>query len=125
MTVLDASALLALLNGEPGADVVLAALGGSIMSTVNFAEVLSKAVERGARVEAAMSDIRRLGVAIEPFDEGQAIVAAGLRRLTASAGLSIGDRACLALAAVKGADVLTADRVWASLPHGLKVNLIR
>jgi PIN domain nuclease of toxin-antitoxin system len=123
--VLDASALLALLNGERGADVVYAALEASIMSAVNLAEVLSKVVERGGTATAAMSDIQSLGIAIEPFDEGQALVAAELRRLTAAGGLSIGDRACLALAAMKGADVMTADRVWASLPHGVKVNLIR
>jgi PIN domain nuclease of toxin-antitoxin system len=125
MIVLDASALLAFLNAETGMEVVAAALDESMMSTVNLAEVLTKAVDRGKIASAIFSDIQSLGVTIEPFDSGQALIASELRRFTVSGGLSVGDRACLALAVVKGADVMTADRVWASLPHGLQVTLIR
>jgi PIN domain nuclease of toxin-antitoxin system len=123
--ILDASALLALLNFEPGAEIVRSALPDVAISIVNLAEVLTKGVERGAQVDRAMEQVRALGIPVEPFDEAQAMIAAELRRLTVRGGLSIGDRACLALATVKNAEVLTTDRVWKSLPHGVNVTLIR
>jgi ribonuclease VapC len=125
VTVLDASAVLAYLNSEPGAAVVASLLPGAIMSIVNVAEVLTKHVEKGQTAQQALDDIRDLGVTIVPFEERQALQAAELRRQTASRGLSIGDRACLALAIVRNEDVVTADRAWAFLSLPVKIALIR
>jgi ribonuclease VapC len=125
VTVLDASAVLAYFNGEPGVDVVTRALPGAVMSIVNVAEVLTKTVEQGNTAEQALAGIQNLGIAIAPFDEEQAVRAANLRRQTVSRGLSIGDRACLALASVLKQDVLTADRAWAGLSLPVQVVLIR
>jgi ribonuclease VapC len=128
--VLDASALLALLNGEPGADVVEAAmtLYGALISIVNWAEVLSKAVEAGVQPEAVREKLERAGVLaavlrIEPVTEEDAATIARLRPLTRSAGLGLGDRACLALAKRLGAPAITVDRVWASIAAAVGVDV--
>jgi len=123
--VLDASAVLAYLHRELGADVVRRASNGALLSTVNFSEVLAKIVEHGGSVTAAARDIRAIGVSLQPFDEDQALIAAELRRITSAAGLSFGDRACLALATVRQAEVLTADRIWKALPLAVPVTLVR
>ena len=118
--VLDASALLAYLFDEPGTRVVIDALGqGVIMSAVNVAEVLTKLVERGVSAGEALSRLGSMGLleAIELIDFGLADAreVAQLRQSTADLGLSLGDRACLALARQTGLPVLTSDRQWASL----------
>jgi PIN domain nuclease of toxin-antitoxin system len=76
--VLDASALLAFLRSEPGADQVASALGDAVISAVNYSEVLKKTIERGGEIEAAADFIRGLSVAIIPFDEEQAAASAAL-----------------------------------------------
>jgi len=123
--VLDASALIALFNNEPGADVVKAKLSSAAISIVNVAEVLSKFVERGNAPERTLADIHALGIAIYPLDEEQSLIAAQMRRITISRGLSLGDRCCLALATVRKCETMTADRAWPALGHGVKVTLIR
>jgi PIN domain nuclease of toxin-antitoxin system len=123
--VLDASAVIALLNNEPGADVVKANLAGSAISIVNVTEVLSKFVERGKAPEGVLDDIRALGIVVYSLDEQQSLIAAQLRRITVVRGLSLGDRVCLALATVQSCEVLTAERAWAGLPHGVPVKQIR
>jgi PIN domain nuclease of toxin-antitoxin system len=123
--VLDASALLAYFRRERGSDIVASVLAESIVSTVNLAEVLSKAVERGEDAAAIHRDIRALGVVIVPFDEEQALRAALLRRITTPKGLSLGDRTCLALALLNDCEALTSDTKWSGLPHGAKVRQIR
>lgn len=125
MIVLDASALIALFGNEPGADVVKASLASAAISIVNLTEVLSKFVERGNAPERTLADVHALGITIHSLDEQQSLIAATLRRITVAKGLSLGDRCCLALAAVNNCDVLTADRVWKTLPHGVNVTLIR
>jgi ribonuclease VapC len=123
--VLDASAVLALLANERGAEQVQTALGSAAMSAVNLAEVLAKLGDRGV-TEAEQRLIRMsLDVEIRSFDEHAAWRASGLRGTTRSYGLSIGDRACLALALEEGLPVLTTDRAWAKLDVGVEVLPLR
>ena len=122
--VLDSSALLALLLAEPGADQVLAVLPGAWLSAVNLAEVLTKLNERGMPADVAQAAVAALGVEIADYDALQAYLTAELREVTRGAGLSLGDRACLALARLRGVPAYTADRVWTSV-QGFEVVLIR
>jgi len=114
--VIDASALLALLRGERGADKVERVISTSVIATVNFGEVVGYFVRHGA----AESDIRRLldplPVARIPFDEAMAYATGLLLPATKSLGLSFGDRACLALAKHLGVPAMTADRSWKAIP---------
>lgn len=122
--VLDASALLALLKGEPGAERVAEALErGAYLSAVNLAEVLSKLADWGedpAEAQARMAQVGLLGAAVEvlPFTGEDALEVARLRALTRAHGLSFGDRACLALARRLGLPALTMDGAWAGLDLG-------
>lgn len=115
--------------GEPGAEAVEVAVAeGAVMSAVNVAEVVSKIVERdmlgGPKVVRAIED---LGIGIVPFDGDQALIAGALRWLTRDLGLSLGDRACLALGKVRNAPVLTADSAWKRIETEalVEVTLIR
>ena len=110
--VLDASALLAYLQREAGADIVKAVLRGAAISTVNWAEVIQKAAAAADEIEALRGDIQSLGLVIRPFSAIQAEIAARLRRSTAAFGLSLADRACLALGIDTKSSVYTADRIW-------------
>jgi ribonuclease VapC len=129
--VLDASALLALLKGEPGAERVAEALErGAYLSAVNLAEVLSKLADWGedpAEAQARMAQVGLLGAAVEvlPFTGEDALEVARLRALTRAYGLSFGDRACLALARRLGLPALTAERAWAELDLGITVEVLR
>jgi PIN domain nuclease of toxin-antitoxin system len=108
--ILDASAVLAFLLREPGGDVVLEALlAGAGMTTVNFAEVATRYVLRGARAEAEALR-QELPVTLIPVDEDLAVRSALMADVTRSAGLSPGDRVCLALAQRTGQPALTADK---------------
>ncbi len=126
--VLDTSAVLAQLWSEPGGDVVNRNIDNAIVSAVNLAEVFTKLIERGP-IEAAETQMAILQnespIEIIPFDEAQSIICGRLRTKSRSLGLSLGDRACLALAITEAANVLTADRVWADLGLGVKIDLIR
>jgi PIN domain nuclease of toxin-antitoxin system len=131
--VLDASALLAYLQGERGADRVGEALsspGGAAMSAINWAEVLSKLAGIGEAPEGVASRLRGAGLLgtalkIVPADEELAVEIARLRPSTRPAGLSLGDRACLALGRLTNAVVLTSDRAWAPLSLGVKITIVR
>jgi ribonuclease VapC len=123
--VLDASAVLALLNQEPGADVVEKYLAESILSTVNLAEILTVLDDIGVPVTEAKITVLSLVKEIIAFDEEQAAVAAALRKQTKSSGLSLGDRACLALAQTQDLCVLTADKAWKKVSKQVEVLLIR
>jgi ribonuclease VapC len=129
--VLDASALLAYLRDEPGADVVADAIaGGAALSTVNLAEVLSHAAARGrdpARRVEQMTDRGLLdgAIAVEPVTSADAPEVARLREPTRTAGLSLADRACLALARRLSVPALTAHGAWANLEVGLDLRQIR
>ena len=110
--VLDASALLAYLQRETGADLVKAALGEALISTVNWTEVVQKAAATADQIEALREDIQSLGLVIQPFSTAQAEIAGRLRQSTAALGLSLADRACLALGIDTQSLVYTADRIW-------------
>jgi ribonuclease VapC len=123
--VLDASAVLAHLRGESGGDIALEKLPGGLICTVNLTEVVQKLVDDGLAdvdIRAALDD---LAFAVVSFDETLALAAGLLRGSTRARGLSLGDRACLALARREGLPALTADRAWAELDLGVEVVLIR
>ncbi|MEH1855210.1 MAG: type II toxin-antitoxin system VapC family toxin [Nostoc sp.] len=123
--VLDASALLAYLKDEPGADVVEAILAESVISSVNWAEVIQKAIAVGVLVEGMLDDLQALGLVVEPFTPLDGEVAGRLWEQTRSFGLSLGDRACLSLGLRLNVPVLTADRTWANLTLSVDVRVIR
>lgn len=125
--VLDASALLCLLFGEPGADQVERVLHDALISAANLAEVLSKLVDRGLDGTEALSDLRELDLEVVALDRAQAEAAGLLRSATREAGLSLGGRACLALAKERRAPTLTTDRRQADVASaiGVTVELIR
>ncbi len=123
--VLDASALIALLWEEPGADAVEGVLGQAAMSTVNWAEVLQRYRAHGIDTSGKQASIEALGVTIESFTAEDAHTAAALWPSTREAGLSLGDRACLALARRLGVPAHTADQAWATVDVGARVVLIR
>jgi ribonuclease VapC len=123
--VFDASTILAHLNGEPGADRAAAHLGDAVMCAVNLSEIIAKLVERGASLSLIRSALSRYGLEIIPFDEDLAERAGALRAKTKSYGLSLGDRACLALAERSRLPVLTADRMWKTLDLRIEVQTLR
>lgn len=124
-SVIDASALLALLNAEQGADIVAEALPQGAISAVNLSEVVAKLCEAGMPEKAIRRALFPLGLEIVPFDAEQAYLAGLLRLTTRSAGLSLGDRACLSLSQKLGVPALTADRTWAALSLGTTIKVIR
>ncbi len=110
--VLDASALLAVLFAEEGAEAVIARLPGAYLSSVNLAEVVTRALDLGKPVEDTAFAIGRLPLRVVGYDAEQAYVTASLRPATKPFGLSLGDRACLALAITRKASAITGDRDW-------------
>ncbi|WP_299576000.1 PIN domain-containing protein [uncultured Williamsia sp.] len=126
MRVLDASALLALLNDEQGADVVSTVIDGGVLSTVTLAEVLGKAVDVGVDPRTVQARLAAAGVVVTELTPTDAVMAAGLRRSPGGTALSLGDRCCLAVALREpNAEVYTADRAWAMLDLPLRTVLIR
>ena len=125
--VIDASALIALLLGEPGADTVRSALPDATMSTVNYAEIVGFFARNGATDDAIHALLNPLPIQLAPLDIALAYAAGMLLPATRRAGLSLGDRACLALALRLGVPALTADRAWSDIADtiGVKVTLIR
>jgi ribonuclease VapC len=123
--VLDASAMLALLNQEPGAATVLGVLDRAVISAVNLAEVYTRLIDGGMDAPAAVEAVAALGVESCPFNAEQALQCGVLRPQTKSAGLSLGDRACLAFALSLGAPVMTCDRAWLELRLGLDIDSVR
>ncbi len=123
--VLDASAILAYLEGESGSTDVEKVLDEAAVSAVNIAEVASKLAERGAPADRIRQTIQALGVEVLPCDETIAYQIGNLRRSTKALGLSLGDRACLATALQHNVRVITADRHWKTLKVGARIQVIR
>ena len=123
--VLDSSAVLALLRGETGADRVESARTHALISTVNVCEVLTRQYELGWDQVSAQAAFEALELDVSAFPMSDAVSAAALRAATRHAGLSLGDRACLALALRESAPVMTADRDWWKVDVGGEVLLIR
>ena len=126
MSVLDASAVLALVQDEPGADAVEQELAGGRLSAVNLAEVVGKVLDVALDPRRLRPLLVAAGVRVEPFGSEDAELAGALRALPGGRRLSLGDRCCLALALrVEPGEVLTADRAWADLDLPLRVRLLR
>ncbi len=123
--VLDASAVLALVFAEPGADAVATRLSNCLLSAVNYVEVLSKSVDRGRSLSDTIIQVNRLQLSIWPFDAEQAATAASLRTATRDHNVSLADRCCLALALTQNVPVLTGDRKWRNFDAGVVVELFR
>jgi PIN domain nuclease of toxin-antitoxin system len=123
--VLDASALLAYLHREPGWESVREAVGEGYVGAVNWCEVAQKAALRGLDVSQVRGLLEDVGLTIVPFTAEQAEAAAVLWPKTRNHGLSLADRACLALALERKAPVFTADRAWAELDLGLNIRVVR
>ncbi len=123
--VLDASALLALLNAEEGAALVQELLPEAVISTVNLAEVIARLSAFGMPEADIRNSLSLLGLEIAAFDLEQAFQTGLLYSLTRPLGLSLGDRACLALARMNSATAVTADRAWQDLNASLEIKLIR
>jgi PIN domain nuclease of toxin-antitoxin system len=123
--ILDSSAVLCLLNREPGWELVEDALPRSSMSAVNLGEVVAKLVDYGMDPTSIDAALHPLQLRAVEFDAEQALASGLLRQKTRHAGLSLGDRACLALAAKLGAAALTADRAWQGVDAGVEIQLIR
>lgn len=125
--VLDASAVLALLLGEPGADKVKSGIDGSVMTTVNLAEVVSHYAKLGAARHDIEALLRPLPIRLTEIDAALSYDAGMLRPITVEGGLSLGDRYCLALAKREGLPALTAERRWPAISAaaGITVEMIR
>jgi PIN domain nuclease of toxin-antitoxin system len=123
--ILDASAVLAYLLDERGGEVVVAELGGSVISAVNWAEVSERTRILGAWSASLRYEFESSGAQVIPVEAAHAEHAAALREPTRSKGLSLADRICFALAASRDAPVMTADRAWAEIDLGVEVRLIR
>lgn len=125
--ILDASALIAMLKAEPGGDMVAAAIADARMGVFNHAEVISHFANLGMPADAIDAMLSPLPITLVPADTALAHAAGHMRAITASAGLSLGDRFCLALARHEGRPAWTADRAWADVAEavGVEVVLIR
>jgi PIN domain nuclease of toxin-antitoxin system len=125
MVVLDASAVLAVLFREPGADVVEGYLASAIICAPNVTEVVTKLVDKDWSIDEAVSQIGALSLPIASLDDRLAIRAGALRLVTNKRGLSLADRACLALAEREKLPAVTADRAWRNLDIGVEIRLVR
>jgi ribonuclease VapC len=120
--VLDASALTALFRQERGADAIAEAAPTAIISSVNLSEVIARELEAGMPMETIEFHLNRLSIPVVPFDAALAKIAASLKSATRPYGLSLADRACLALAMDRNLPAMTGDRDWAK--PGLDVELV-
>jgi ribonuclease VapC len=125
LAVLDSSAVLALLQSEVGSVVVASVVHGALLSSVNLAEIYTKAVLRGSGGLPAWNSILSLRCEICPLTQEQARLTGELAATTKLYGLSLGERACLALAIERKARAYTTDRTWKKLSLGVEIEVIR
>ena len=123
--ILDASAILAVLNDELGAEHVMPLLEDAAVCSVNFAEVVSKLTERGGSLNQIREALLAIGLNVVDFDVSLAERTGTLRAETRSRGLSLGDRACVALAEREGVPAVTGDQRWYGAVAGIEVHVIR
>lgn len=122
---LDASALLAMLQSDPGGELVEKHISRAAISAVNWSEVVQKTNERGIATEGLRTALEALGLQVIDFSADHAESTARLRPATRSLGLSLADRACLALALERGEPAFTTDRAWAGLSVGVEILALR
>jgi PIN domain nuclease of toxin-antitoxin system len=123
--VLDSSALLACLNQEEGSEAVVDLVAGALLSTVNLAETISVLVRQGASKDKALEILQLWDFQVVDFERVLAEETGALIARTRATGLSLGDRACLALAKVRSLPAVTADRSWSGIDVGVQIQLIR
>jgi PIN domain nuclease of toxin-antitoxin system len=123
--VLDASALLAFLNGETGGDLVPADTGDAVISTVNLAEVISVLTKRGVAEVEIRRRLRQIVVDVVDFDRPSAERTGLMIVSTQPYGLSLGDRACLATSLARQLPVMTCDRSWSNVTVGVSMQFLR
>lgn len=122
--ILDASALLAMLKAEPGGEQVAKILAGSRMSVVNHAEIVSHFVHGGIPLDEVEATLQPLPIELVAADHSVATLAGSLRAATAAAGLSLGDRFCLAQALIDGLPAWTADKSWSAVAKRVGVEIV-
>ncbi len=123
--VLDSSAILAMMFGEPGGEAVPSLLPDCTMSTVNLAEVVTGLINRGGDPDGAAVTASHLPVELIALDRDVALAAGRLRAGTSRFGLSLGDRVCLSLAGKLELPVVTCDTMWSELAIGVEIRLLR
>lgn len=124
--LLDASALLVLLQDEPGAEIVTDAMSDASMSAANLSEVVAKLIQHGVPDGEAESILKSFDLDIVPVDEEIAVMAGKLIKQTRAHGLSLGDRICIASGILRRDTLLTADKVWSKISiEGVEIKLIR
>ena len=123
--VFDSSVLIAILRQEPGSDVGEQSLNDALISTVNLAEVATYLARNSVPPETINQALAAFPIEVVPFDREQGLIAGCLYPACKSLGLSLGDRACLALAKSKNLPVLTADKAWLKLKINVDVKSIR
>ena len=125
MIVVDSSPVIALLRSEDGGHDAATRIDGAAISAVNYSEVVARMADLGIAEPIWRSGLDSLRLEVVAFDRAMSERAGLLRPRTRHLGLSLGGRACLALAMARGAPVLTADRAWAALDVGIEIQLIR
>lgn len=125
VAVFDSSVVLAVLYGEPGSDLVISRMRGALLSSVNLIEVHTKLLLNGMPRDAARKKIEQIRCEVCPLVEQHVRLASEMVFQTRPLGLSLGDRACLALGIERGATVFTTDRAWSSLSLGIEIQVIR
>jgi ribonuclease VapC len=123
--ILDASAILALLLGEKGSEIVQTHLVGASVSALNYSEILTRLSRLCGSLDEAKRRVDRHDFAIVAFDAEQATLAASLVPATRQFGISLADRACLSLGLSRGLPVLTGNRMWGQLEIGVRILQIR
>ena len=123
--VFDTSAVIAVLRNEPGSEDLVGRFQGGAISAVNVAEIITHGVRSCIPAEEIRADFESLKLTVHSFDVAAATATGALAAATRRFGLSLGDRACLALAKSLGAKAITADRVWGKLDLGVLIEVFR